>query len=148
MPYKHLSIEERELIQKLIWEKQSIRHIAQVLDRSPSSISREIQKNKPPIRKQYTPRLAHERAVASRSSRGAPKLEKDAELYEYVKYHLKLGWSPEQIALVCGDISHEAIYQYVYRQIYRAGHRPGRIRRIRLLVRRDRGRALRIRPGR
>jgi len=128
MLYKHLSIEERELIQKLLWEKKSIRYIAQVLGRSPSSISREIQKNKPPMRKQYTPRLAHERAIANRSSRGAPKLEQDCELYEYVKHHLKLGWSPEQIALVRGDISHEAIYQYVYRQIYRVGHgylKPG-----------------------
>jgi IS30 family transposase len=122
MPYNHLSIEERELIQKLLWERQSIRHIASVLGRSPSSISREIKKNKPPIRNQYTPRLAHERAVIHRSSRDAPKLEKDTELYEYVKYHLKLGWSPEQIALVRGDISHEAIYQHVYRQVYRGGH--------------------------
>lgn len=128
MAYNHLSIEERELIQKLLWEKQSIRHIAGVLKRSPSSISREIKKNNPKQVKRYTPRLANERATIKRSSRGAPKLEKDTELYQYVVYHLKLGWSPEQIALVRGDISHEAIYQYIYRQIYRNGHgqiKPG-----------------------
>lgn len=122
MAYNHLSIDERELIQKLLWEKKSIRYIAGVLKRSPSSISREIKKNNPKQMKRYTPRLANERAVTKRSSRGAPKLVKDAELYRYVAYHLKLGWSPEQIALVRGDISHEAIYQHVYRQIYRAGH--------------------------
>lgn len=98
MTYKHLSIEERELIQKLLWEKKSIRHIG--LGRSPSSISREIKKNNPTQRKRYTPRLAHERAIQNRSPRGAPKLEKDTGLYEYVKHHLKIGWSPEQIALV------------------------------------------------
>ena len=128
MVYNHLSIEERELIQKLLWEKKSIRYIAHILKRSPSSISREIKKNNPKHVKRYTPRLAQERAITKRSSRGAPKLVKDTELYQYVVHHLKLGWSPEQIALVCGTISHEAIYQYVYRQVYRAGHgylKPG-----------------------
>jgi transposase, IS30 family len=122
MAYIHLSIVERERIQKLLWEKKSIRYIACVLKRSPSSISREIRKNNPKQKKRYTPRLAHERAITKRSRRGEPKLVKDTELYQYVVYHLKLGWSPEQIALVRGDISHEAIYQHVYRQIYRGGH--------------------------
>ncbi len=122
MHYNHLSIEEREKIQELLWQKKSLRYIASVLKRSPSSISREIQKNNPPERKRYTPRVAHERAITKRSCRGAPKLEKDTELYRYVVHHLKLGWSPEQIALVRGDISHEAIYQHIYRQIYRQGH--------------------------
>ena len=121
MAYNHLSIEERELIQKLLWEKRSLRYIAEVLSRSVSSISREIKRNRPPIRNQYTPRLAHTRAIGKRSSRGAPKLEKDAVLRTYVTQQLTLGWSPEQIAAVHGGISHEAIYQYVYRQIYRNG---------------------------
>jgi IS30 family transposase len=122
MNYNHLSIEEREKIQELLWQKKSIRHIASELGRSPSSISREVKKNNPQQRKRYTPRLAHERAIMKRSSRGAPKLKKNTELYQFVVHHLKLGWSPEQIAAVRGDISHEAIYQHVYRQIYRAGH--------------------------
>jgi IS30 family transposase len=128
MAYIHLSIEERERIQKLLWEKKSIRCIADILGRSPSSISREIKKNNPKHKKRYTPRLAHSRALTNRSRRGTPKLAKDTELYQYVVNHLKLGWSPEQIALVRGDISHEAIYQHVYRQVYRAGHgylKPG-----------------------
>jgi len=104
MAYNHLSIEEREEIQELLWQKKSIRHIAVVLGRSPSSVSREIKKNNPPLRNKYTPRLAHQRAVTKRSIRGVPKLEQDTEMYQYVVYHLKLGWSPEQIALVRGDI--------------------------------------------
>jgi IS30 family transposase len=122
MQYNHLSIEERETIQSLLWEKRSMRYIAHVLGRSVSSVSREIQRNKPPERNRYAPRLAHERAVTKRSCRGAPKLKKDTGLYRYVVYHLKLGWSPEQIASVHGGISHEAIYQYIYRQVYRNGH--------------------------
>jgi len=124
----HLSIEEREKIQELLWKRKSVRHIASVLRRNPSSIAREIKKNNPLQKKRYTPRLAHARASIKRSCRGTPKLEKDTELYQCVAYHLKLGWSPEQIALVRGDISHEAIYQHIYRQVYRGGYgfiKPG-----------------------
>lgn len=122
MAYNHLSIEEREILQRMLWEKQSLRSIAQVLKRSVSSISREIKRNKPPERSVYTPRLAHERALVKRHCRGAPRLERDTVLRAYVVEHLKLGWSPEQIAALSGEISHEAIYQYVYRQVHRGGH--------------------------
>jgi IS30 family transposase len=123
MNYNHLSIEEREKIQEMLWNKQSIRAIANELHRSPSSISREIKKNNPQQKKRYTPRLAHERAVKKRSSRGASKLDKDTMLHDYVIRHIKLGWSPEQIAATAPvAISHEAIYQYIYNQIHRNGY--------------------------
>lgn len=58
---------------------------------------------------------------------------KNSRLRGYVIKHLKLGWSPEQIAAKAEErtgtnISHEAIYQYIYAQIYRNGYgllRPG-----------------------
>lgn len=56
MKHKHLSIEEREHIQEWLWQKKSIRYIANNLGRSPSSISRELKKNTTPIRERYTPR--------------------------------------------------------------------------------------------
>ena len=46
MSYKHLSIEEREKLQLMLWQKQSVRDIAKELGRNPSSISREINKNR------------------------------------------------------------------------------------------------------
>jgi len=137
MQYNHLSIQEREKIQELLWQKKSIRYIAMELGRSPSSISREIKKNNPQQRKQYTPRLANERAVQKRSCRGVPKLNTDSKLRNYVIKHLKLGWSPEQISIRLPieypkdtdmRISYEAIYQYVYTQVHRGGHgymKPG-----------------------
>lgn len=70
MNYKHFTVEEREAIQLGLWHKESIRSIAQRLGRSPSSVSREITRNLPPQKRRYTPRLAHERAVNKRSSRG------------------------------------------------------------------------------
>lgn len=123
MAYNHLSIQEREKIQELLWQKKSIRYIAMELGRSPSSISRELKKNNPKQNKRYTPRLAHTRALKKRSSRGQSKLDTDDVLHSYVTTQLKLGWSPEQIASTApGDISHEAIYQYIYAQVHRQGH--------------------------
>jgi len=46
MKYIHLTVEEREKIQEMLWQKASIRSIATILGRSPSSISREISRNK------------------------------------------------------------------------------------------------------
>ena len=133
MNYQHLTIEEREVIQLMLWKKQSIRTIAKELKRSPSSIAREIDRNKPPERRVYTPRLAQERAITNRSKRGERKLIKSHVLRDYTIAHLKLGWTPEQIAGkskedVGVSISYEAIYQYIYAQIHRNGYgyaRPG-----------------------
>lgn len=134
MKYQHFTIEEREKIQELLWQKTSIRTIARALGRNPSSVSREIKRNNPPELNRYTPRVAHERALTYRKRRGREKRLKNGKLREYVASHLKIGWSPEQIAATAEksigtSISHEAIYQYVYAQIHRQGHgylKPGK----------------------
>jgi IS30 family transposase len=127
MKYKHLSILEREKLQELLWQKKSIRYIAEVLERSPSSISRELRRNNPIRTCVYIPRVAHEKAIKKRSCRGRYERLKNDVIRDYVISHLKLGWSPEQIAGMIkkekiGSISHEAIYQYIYHQIHRDGY--------------------------
>lgn len=132
MRYKHFSVEEREIIQRGHWEKRSIRSIARELSRSPASVSRELRRNFPQ-RRMYTPRVAHERALQKRKSRGRHERLKNDAVRAYVVAHLKLRWSPEQIAGrirldLKETISHEAIYQYIYAQLYRDGWselRPG-----------------------
>lgn len=134
MNYKHFSVEEREVIQLGLWQKESIRAIASHIGRSPSSVAREITRNIPASRRLYKPRLAHERALAKRHSRGRSDRLKNSRICGYVTTHLKRRWSPEQIAgrikIDLGEtISHEAIYQFIYAQIYRQGHgwvKPGR----------------------
>lgn len=134
MQYQHFTIEEREKIQYGLWEKRSVREIARLLGRSPSSVSREIRRNLPQERYRYTPRLAYERAMTKRKSRGRMDRLKNDTIRTYVVDYLKNGWSPEQIAgriaidLPGCTISHEAIYQYVYAQIHRQGYgypKPG-----------------------
>lgn len=127
MQYKHLSIEEREHIQQGLWQRKSLRQIARELNRLPSSIYREIKRNLPPEHFLYTPRLSQERALKKRKSRGRQDRLKNDAIREYVVSHLKLRWSPEQIAhriqrdIPDARISHEAIYQYIYHQIHRDG---------------------------
>lgn len=127
MKYQHLSVEEREKIQEMLWRKVSVREIARVLNRSHSSILREIKKNRSPDRNVYTPRLAQDRALKKRRCRGREKRLKNDKIRVYVVTHLKERWSPEQIAGrvkidLKEHISHEAIYQYIYAQIHRGGH--------------------------
>lgn len=136
MQYKHFSIEEREKIQYGLWEKKSVRDIAKELGRSPSSVSREINRNLDSIgRRFYVPRAAYERALKKRSSRGRTKRLKNDTIRNYVIKELKKRTSPEQIAGRIKEehpghsISHEAIYQFIYYQVYRDGWgslKPGR----------------------
>ena len=128
MNYKHFTIEEREIIQTMLWQHTSIRSIATALGRSPSSVSREVKRNKPPVRNHYTPRLADKRAHEKRTHRGRKLRLKNGVVRRYVVNKLKEGWSPEQIAGRLSldhpeeHISHEAIYQYIYSHVYREGY--------------------------
>lgn len=149
MNYRHFSIVEREKLQDGLWAKRSIRSIARELERSPSSVSREIQKNKPWHFERYTPRRAHERALAHRSHRGRKSRLKNETIRRYVHRKIKEGFSPEQVAgrleiELQERISHEAIYQYIYAQVHRGGRgdiRPGHIDLRPWLKRRHKARA-------
>jgi len=120
--YGHLTFDERCTIAQLHQAGQSKRQIAAALDRSPSSISRELKRNSG---KQvgYTPSYAHERTRARRWS--GSRLERDEALRRFVLDRLKSGWSPEQIAgrlkqqKAAVTISHESIYRFIYAQIRR-----------------------------
>src|SRR5215469_8894745 len=97
--YTRLSASEREEISRGLARKQTIRQIAGILARRPSTISREIS------RLRYTPRsyratFAHEIARKRRNRRGKapPKLLANERLRSYVEKHLRLHWSPQQIA--------------------------------------------------
>lgn len=126
MQYRHFSIEEREKIQELIWQKASMRGIAKALGRSVSSVSREIKRHNSEQPKRYNPRRTQIRAFERRKSRGRKDRLKNDVIRKYVTTHLKDRWSPEQISGRMkidgvGNISHEAIYQYIYAQVHRDG---------------------------
>ena len=120
--YGQLSLEERCKIAELQQAGQSLRQIAAALDRSPSSVCRELKRNHG-VQVGYKPTYAQQQAKARRWK--GSRLERNAELRDFVLDRLRGGWSPEQIAgwlartKAATRISHESIYRFIYGQIRR-----------------------------
>jgi IS30 family transposase len=120
--YVHLALEDRCSIARLHEGGQSIRQIAAALDRSPSTISRELMRNRG-AQVGYKPAYAQEQTRARRWT--GSRLERDDALRSLVLGYLVSGWSPEQIAgrlrqqKAPTTISHESIYRFIYAQIRR-----------------------------
>jgi transposase, IS30 family len=108
MSYTHLSLDERYQISFLLQTQHNIRAIANNMNRSPSTISREIMRNS--VSGKYQAIRAHE-LYADRQSLNAYTIPDD--LWGKVCDKLSIQQSPEQIA---GQlrISHEVIYQRIY----------------------------------
>ena len=114
-----ITLEERYAIAVLKKRGLTIRAIARELARSPSTISRELSRNRTRHDGAYRYELAdsYARSRRSRSRRTARFSEEDWELVEHL---LALHWSPEQISgwlKLHGilSISHETIYVRVWR---------------------------------
>jgi IS30 family transposase len=90
--YDQLSLEDRCEISRLQAEGRSIRKIAAALDRAPSTIAREIGRNRGA--ETYKPSYAQEQTQARRWS--GSRLEHDPDLRRAVLKRLARGWSPEQ----------------------------------------------------
>lgn len=74
----------------------SIRAIAAQMNRSPSTISRELRRNTVSVHG-YLPHTAHRLSVARRGRHRQPKLLADADLREFVQSRLRKKWSPQQV---------------------------------------------------
>ena len=120
--YEHFTLEERCTIARLQQAGQSIRQIAAALDRSPSSVCRELRRNHG-SQVGYKPVYAEEQATARRWK--GSRLERNAELRDLVLDGLRQGWSPEQVAgwlerqKGASTVSYETIYRFIYAQIRR-----------------------------
>lgn len=121
--YEQLTLSERQVIGRLHAGGRSRREIARTLQRSASTISREIERNSRRTKVWpggYQGRRAQELTDRRRRRGRLHKLARQPDLRERVRGFLAMGWSPGQIAgrlarLEGGmTISHEAIYRYVY----------------------------------
>jgi transposase, IS30 family len=121
--YQHLSFEERFAIEKLYGAGIEIRRIAELLARSPNTISREIGHNS--VRSAYVANRAKEKASMRRwRAKGqCLKVAMDAFLSRFVEEKLRkpYQWSPKQISgylkraygIAC---SPKAIYKFTERR--------------------------------
>jgi IS30 family transposase len=154
--YEHFCAEERGTIMAMLEAGRGVTEIARVLQRSPSSVSRERRRNgwrpdaergvmgRPTIAGGYDAKRAGQRArrLCRRARRGR-KLARCSALWAQVRSQLELGWSPEQIAGTLKkdhpgqphvQVSHETIYTAIY------AHPKGALRReVVALLRQGRG---------
>ena len=121
---RYLSEEERVRIADLRRAGAGVRAIAERLGRSPSTISRELRRNRDRASGQYRPFTAHKLAVQRRARPRAGKIARDDVLRQFVAGRLEKRWSPEQICNAlrrefpgeaARHVVHETIYQAVYR---------------------------------
>lgn len=119
--YRQLMPDQRNQIQRGLNQGLSIRGIARQLGRSPSTISREIQRGR--VEETYDAVCGREEAQRRRR-KGVRKLTEGSPLTLAVTHAiLQRKWSPEQIAGRLRmdypedkqwHVSHETIYQFIY----------------------------------
>ncbi len=116
MNYTHLTQAERYQIAILNKAGHDQSEIARVMNRHPSTISRELRRNRG--QRGYRPKQAHEFSQARlRACENGFRVS--SETWAVVEARLVETWSPEQIAgyfKINGQptVSHEAIYQRIY----------------------------------
>jgi len=119
--YKQISVVERHMIKVLLESGFSFFEIATKLDRSPSTITREIHRNTPkrgrgygiynPVRAQIRTKRRHDTKHKHRKL--TPEIEQE------IRERIKNDWSPEQIVGRAAKekrpmVSHETIYKLIY----------------------------------
>jgi IS30 family transposase len=108
MNYTQITREERYQISALQKAGLNQNEIANVLNRSPSTISRELNRNRG--KRGYRPKQAH---YKSEERRAVNARQIDDATWQFAQEMLSIQWSPEQIS---GHvyISPETVYQRVY----------------------------------
>jgi IS30 family transposase len=118
-----LTLAEREVISRGVTARRSARSIAKLLGRSPSTVSREMNRNGGCER--YRATVADENAWARSRRPKCCKLAINSRLRQAVARKLRLDWSPEQVAGwlkrthpedECNRVSHETIYRSLFVQ--------------------------------
>src|SRR6266568_2729370 len=97
---RYLSEDERVQIADLRQGGAGVRAIAERLGRSPSTISRELRRNRDPGSGRYRPFTAHKLAAQRRARPRAGKIARDEALRQVVQDRLEKRWSPQQITRV------------------------------------------------
>ncbi|QIM17290.1 IS30 family transposase [Leucobacter insecticola] len=126
-----VSLEERERIADLSRAGCSIRQIAQDLGRAPSTVSRELRRNRSQ-HGPYHPYAAHRKAAKRRPRPKSRKLVACGPLRAYVQEKLSEFWSPEQISRTLRvdyptDLGMRVATETIYQTLYVQGR--GQLRR-------------------
>ena len=119
-PYTYLTMNERETIFLMYEQGETIGHISETLDRSKSTISRELHRNSNKDGS-YSPSTAHGEYKRRKQLCGRHRtLDKDSIFQLVKRLFLNEQWSPEEIsARMRLEINQQALsYNTIYRAIY------------------------------
>ena len=129
--FTQLTLKERYQISAYIKVGYTQNKIANLLNKSQSTISREINRNS--RYGKYHPEVAEQLSFIKHKNKAKSiKLTKKAKIY--IQEKLKWDWSPEQISVVMKKqklkyaVSHETIYQYIYANKLKGGRLYFRLR--------------------
>ena len=122
MSYTHIKPAQQVELAVLLRAGLRQSEIALILDKNPSSISREIKRNKTDDNK-YKAGIAKQKTRERRlkANKRFRKITRNKKLKRYIIRKLKKYWSPEQIAGKLKKkyrrtiVSHETIYQFIYK---------------------------------
>lgn len=128
MPYQHLTPHERYCIAHMHMHEMTMATIAKRLSRAPSTISRELKRNKLK-HSVYWYDTAEQLCQQRRSQPRTKKRKRHQPLYELVVKNIRNGLSPE---LISGRlkreyrshkmrVSHETIYQWIFTDAKQCG---------------------------
>src|SRR3989344_5485072 len=126
--FKQFTLVDRINIQMDWRDGMSLRAIARKMNRSPSSISRELGGGPSRGVGKYQAYSNHQRKLKMRLNKKSARLKNEFIKSYVVAKIMQKGWTPEQVSLRLpidhpgNTISHEAIYQYIYAQIKRNGN--------------------------
>lgn len=125
---RYLSEDERIFIADRLLVRASLQSIARDLGRSPSTISRELARNRPDKRR-YHPFRAQKMAQKRRPRPRLAKLAGDEVLRQYVVECLSKRWSPQQVCRALkerfpGEKHRHLVHETVYRALYHLSIRP------------------------
>jgi len=142
MSYHQLTLEEREVISQMHYSGAGPARIARRLNRSPSTISRELNRNSDSAG--YRAVVAQEQTSRRRRKRPLIRKMDDPFINESVRTGLYQEWSPEEIAgrmkrdyrrTLSRCVSYQTIYRWLetceYRRHFRSFLRHGRYRKRR-----------------
>lgn len=120
--YRRLTLAERYQIEGYLKSGLGVREMADLLDRSPSSISREIKRNKK-INLNYQAIEADTETIERSKKKNLHKRKIIGTLKNYIDSKLRYEWSPEQISgrikkefslNEMDHVSYSTIYRYIY----------------------------------
>lgn len=126
MGHRHLTLDKREILERLLSQGHSIRSCARILGYSPSAICQEVKKGAKDRGGSgpYSAQRAHSRYRWHRSRVGRINKGFHPKMLDYVREGLERYWSPEQIAeRVRLDHPHDARMRISFKTIYRWLHK-------------------------